>query len=298
MNIHTLDLNFQGRPQTIASYLLVAAGGPVLVETGPGSTFEILKQQLAAHGFSPGDIGHVLVTHIHLDHAGAAGLLAQQGAQLYVHHVGAPHLIDPSRLVSSAGRIYGHKMDTLWGQIVPAPPERVTAVYDGDIIEVEGLRFQALDTPGHAGHHHVFVLDDLAFTGDALGVRLPKTGFIDIPAPPPEFNLETWRQTLARLRGCNFKAIYPTHYGRVDDWRAHLEIFSGLLEETAVFVREQLEAGAGRDEILRHYRRWEWARAQQVHLPESDFNRYDVVNPFYMSVDGIIRYWQKINGSR
>ena len=197
--IHTLDLLFQNVPQAIAAYLVIGPEGPLLVETGPGSTLQNLKAQLGRHGLAPQDIGQVLVTHIHLDHAGAAGWWGQQGAQIYVHHVGAPHLIDPSRLLASAARIYGDQMDTLWGPMLPTPAEKVTAVYDGDIIQAGGLEFLALDTPGHARHHHVYRLGNLAFTGDAAGIQLPDSRLIDLPAPPPEFELEVWQQTIDRL---------------------------------------------------------------------------------------------------
>ena len=116
MKVFVLDLDFQHTPRTMAAYLIVGNAGPVLVETGPGSTLPMLHARLSEHGYEPKDIQHVLVTHIHLDHSGAAGWWANQGAAVYVHHVGAPHLIDPARLLRSAGRIYGEAMDHLWGQ--------------------------------------------------------------------------------------------------------------------------------------------------------------------------------------
>jgi glyoxylase-like metal-dependent hydrolase (beta-lactamase superfamily II) len=145
--IHTLDLNFLDTPHAIAAYLIVGLEGPVLVETGPGSTRENLAARLAEHGYTPADIRHALVTHIHLDHAGAAGWLAQHGAHIYVHQVGAPHLVDPSKLLNSARRIYGDLMDTLWGETLPVPAGRVTALTDGQAIHVAGLTFTALDSP-------------------------------------------------------------------------------------------------------------------------------------------------------
>ncbi len=174
MDLQIIDTQFQGMSQVTAVYLLVGPEGPVLIETGPGSTLPAVLHGLAKHGYSPADIRHVLVTHIHLDHAGAAGWWAQQGAQIYVHHLGGPHLVDPRRLIQSATRIYGEMMDTLWGEIVPAPADRVTTLYDGDTVSAGGLIFTALDTPGHANHHHSYLLETpdgrIAFTGDAAGV--------------------------------------------------------------------------------------------------------------------------------
>ncbi|MEW5988638.1 MAG: MBL fold metallo-hydrolase [Chloroflexota bacterium] len=300
MIIHTLDLNFQDTPRAIASYLVIGPGGPVLVETGPGSTLPTLLWRLAERGYTPADIHHLLVTHIHLDHAGAAGWWAQQGTQVYVHHVGAPHLIDPSRLLSSAGRIYGDQMDKLWGQTLPAPAERITNVYDGDRVEVAGLTFIALDTPGHATHHHTYRLGDVAFTGDAAGVRIAGGPLLDVTAPPPEFDLEAWQRTLDRLLAESVTVIYPTHFGRVDgDVQAHLEAYQVLLNQTADFVRERMTAGLERDEILRQFLAWYETRAIEAGLDPALIPQYEIANPHYMSVDGILRYWRKhqaING--
>ncbi len=293
MEIYTLDLDYQNRPNTIAAYLVVGPGGPVLVETGPGSTLATLRQRLAEHGYSPADIGHLLVTHIHLDHAGAAGWWAQQGTEVYVHHVGAPHLIDPSKLIASATRIYGDQMERLWGDILPAPAGRVHSLYDADIVEVCGLAFTALDTPGHATHHHVFRLGDIAFAGDAAGIHIPGVAFVDIPAPPPEFSLESWQQTVDRLLSLPLAAIYPTHFGRVDNWREHLATFVALMWDAAEFVRVRLEAGLERDEIVQQYVAWHLERARAADMPDTLIQRYETANPHYMSVDGIIRYWRK-----
>src|SRR5262245_24856094 len=151
--IHVLDLRFRGAPHGIAAFVVLGPDGTVLVETGPGSTLATLHAELARVGLQSSDIRDVLVTHIHLDHAGAAGWWAQHGARVHVHHIGAPHLIDPERLLASAGRIYGEAMGELWGQFLPAPAHKVFAHHDGDVILAGGLRFVAHDTPGHARHH-------------------------------------------------------------------------------------------------------------------------------------------------
>lgn len=289
--IITLDLGFKGLPQTIASYLIAGPEGLVLVETGPTSTLPNLRSQLAEHGYRSSDIKHILITHIHLDHAGAAGWLAQEGAQIYVHTVGAPHLIDPSRLMQSAGRIYGDQMDTLWGETVSAPAEKVTSIHDGDIIEVAGLRFTAIDTPGHAWHHHSYRLGDVAFTGDAAGIHIPGTQIVDLPAPPPEFKLEVWDKTLDRLLAENLSAIYPTHFGRVEAPDLQLDKLRTLMHEAAEYVRQRMEEQQDRDSIVEEYVSWMQDRARVSGLSEYAIKQFDAANPLYMSVDGIMRYW-------
>lgn len=314
MTIHTLDTHFQGMTQVTAVYLIVGPDGPMLIETGPGSTLPAVLDALAGHGFRPADIGHVLLTHIHLDHAGAAGWWAQQGAQIHVHHVGAPHLIDPSKLLASATRIYGDRMDTLWGEILPAPAERVSPVYDGDTVAAGGLRFTALDTPGHAYHHHTWLLDDdggrIAFTGDAAGVRLPHVDVVDLPAPPPEFHMETWLATLDKLEGAGASAFYPTHFGRVDDIRGHLGELRALMIDAVAFVAQRVEALSGgsaaekgaplppdvRARLLDDYIGWNRERAAAQHLSPTVIESYELANPLFMSVDGIVRYLRKKGG--
>jgi glyoxylase-like metal-dependent hydrolase (beta-lactamase superfamily II) len=303
MKIIPLDLNFLGKPNTIAAYLIIGPDGPVLVETGPMSTLSTLKNQLAEQGYVADDIHHLLVTHIHLDHAGAAGWWAQQGTRVYVHHIGAPHLIDPAKLLSSAARIYGDQMNALWGQTLPAPAEFVTPVYDGDQIAAGGLTFTALDTPGHAYHHHVYRVSDIGFTGDAAGIHIAppskeapeksSPSLVDLPAPPPEFDLERWQQTIDKLLAQPFRTLYPTHYGRVDNWTRQLETLSALLSEATEFVRLRLDEGLARSDILSDYLAWHATRCRKAGLNDQQIAQYEAANPHFMSVDGIIRYWRK-----
>ncbi len=298
MKLHILDTHFQGMAQVTAVYLVVGPDGPVLVESGPGSTLPAVLKALDGHGFGPADIRHVLLTHIHLDHAGAAGWWARQGAQIYVHHVGAPHLIDPSKLLASAARIYGAHMDALWGEVLPAPAERVTLLYDGDRIHAGGLTFTALDTPGHAYHHHTYRLRDyregeLAFTGDAAGVNLPLVDIVDLPAPPPEFHMETWLRTLDRLDRAGLDTIYPTHFGPVRDVHGHLVALRGLMVDAVAFVAGRRTAGVERDALLADYIAWNRARARAANLSAASIDRYEAANPLFMSVDGILRYLGK-----
>lgn len=294
MKIHTLDLLFQDLERSIAAYLVEGPDGYILVETGPMSTLGTLRMRLDEQGLSADDIRHVLVTHIHLDHAGAAGWWAQQGATIYVHHVGAPHLIDPSRLWQSAGRIYGDEMERLWGEILAAPAHRVVPVDDGDTIEVAGLTFIARDTPGHAWHHHLFQLGDVGFSGDAAGIRLVPDAWISLPAPPPEFNLDAWRATLDKIAALDLDALYLTHFGRVDRPDQHLQQLEAMMAAATAFIKQEMQKGSQREDLIEAYGAWNRERAAKADTPVDDFaQRYEAANPLFMSVDGIMRYWRK-----
>lgn len=303
MEIHTLDLSFHDVAEAIAVYLIEGPDGPLLIETGPGASIPALRAGLAAHGLAPADIGHALVTHIHLDHAGAAGWLAEQGTRIYVHPVGAPHLIDPSRLLASAARIYGDKMDWLWGPMLPVPAEQLTVLADGERVDICGLAITPIDTPGHAGHHFTYRIrsarngaarsGDVAFTGDAAGVRLPGQRMVALPAPPPEFDLELWDRTLTRLAEQRLSRIYLTHFGAFDDVAEHLAELRELMHDSAAFVRAAMVEGVERDALVERYTAWNRARAEDLEVPADVFAAYELANPLYMAVDGLMRYWRK-----
>ena len=290
MQIETIDLQYRGVSRVIASYLIVGPEGPVLVETGPGSTLETLLAGLNDHGVAPADIRHVFVTHIHLDHAGAAGWWAGQGATVYVHPFGAPHLIDPSKLIASATRIYKDEMETLWGEILPAPPDNVMAIQDGQVIEAGGLSFTAIETPGHARHHHVYQVGDVVFTGDAAGIRFPDSPWIDVPAPPPEFDLETWRDTIEKIRRLGAATLYPTHYGATHEVAVQLDGLRIALEESVEFVGSMMDEGLDRDQMVERYTQRLQDRVDQVGVSGDLARAMEFANPKAMSVDGISRY--------
>jgi len=288
VRVEVIDLRFQGVIKAIASFLVFAPEGPVLVEAGPATTVPELVKELAERGVRPEDVKHVLVSHIHLDHAGAAGWWARQGAKIYVHDQGAPHLIDPSKLLASAGRIYGDMMDTLWGETLPCPPEAVVPLAGDGTIQVAGLEVETLDTPGHARHHLAFGMGNVLFTGDVAGVRLPDLEFISLPAPPPEFDREAWQKSLDKLRKKPWERYYLTHFGAVDEPRRHLQRFDHLLDEATEFIGSRVNKP--RDEVVKEYYAWNERRGD---LPEEIFERYEKANPLFMSVDGILRYWKK-----
>jgi glyoxylase-like metal-dependent hydrolase (beta-lactamase superfamily II) len=293
LEIHTLDLKFQGHAHTIAAFLVIGPEGPVLVETGPGSTVTALQAGLATFSLTPADIKDVLVTHIHLDHAGAAGWMARQGANIHVHHVGAPHLIQPERLLTSARRIYGDRMDALWGEFLAVPEAQVRPVHDGDVIHAGGLQFIALDTPGHAGHHMVYQIDNTGFAGDLGGVRRPGFRHVRLPTPPPEFDRRAWLASLDRVDARGLARLYLTHFGAVDEVRVHLKVVAGLVRDYSDRVRGALARGAEREAILAEFSAWEQSRLEADGVPAAEWPIYADIGPVGMTVDGLLRYWQK-----
>jgi glyoxylase-like metal-dependent hydrolase (beta-lactamase superfamily II) len=296
--IQAIDLNFQGTPGAIAVYVIPYAHGVVLVETGPGSTIPALKEGLKTLGLDVSDITDVLLTHIHLDHAGAAGWLAQQGARIHVHAKGAPHMANPEKLLASATRIYGERMDELWGDFLAVPKDLLSIVGDGDVIEVDGLQFTVLDTPGHANHHNAYIFQDVCFTGDVGGVRLSDAQFIRLPMPPPEFELETWRDSLAKLRKefarGKFQRIAPTHFGIYDDPEWHLSELDNTLDETEQWIVQVMSTNPSIEELREKFLAWNQLRAQEKGLRPNTLNAFEIANPSGMSAFGIYRYWHKV----
>ncbi|GAB4579678.1 MAG: MBL fold metallo-hydrolase [Anaerolineales bacterium] len=293
-SIYSLDLNFQSHPHTIAAFLIPHSNGGVLIETGPGSTIPALTTALQQYHLSPSDITHVLVTHIHLDHAGAAGWLAQQGAQIYTHKIGVPHLLNPERLLTSAARIYGEAMQSLWGDFLPVPAEKLTALSDGDTVTIGPLQFTALDTPGHATHHMSYLFDEVCFTGDVGGVRLPGVDHVRVPAPPPEFHLLQWRQSLARLRSLNVKYLAPTHFGLFSDPQNHLKALERALNDLETWMETTLPTASTLEELKANLTAWTYQTARAESLSEDLWQAYELVNPIWMSASGIYRYWTKV----
>jgi glyoxylase-like metal-dependent hydrolase (beta-lactamase superfamily II) len=300
--VHTLDLNFLGMPHVIASYLVKHRAGAVIVESGPGSTIEGLKAALQPHDLTVDDMTDVLLTHIHLDHAGAAGWLARngnhgQGANIYVHPNGAPHLLNPGKLLNSAARIYGEMMDTLWGEFLAVPEDHLMVAQDQQEIAIDGLRFFALDTPGHADHHFAYLFEDICFTGDVGGIRLPGPPHLRVPMPPPEFHLEKWRATVGQLQETGCRRVAPTHFGVYEDAGRHWEMLKRGLDEVDQFMREVLPSDPPAEVINDRFAAWTADRSKQQGLTEDEFAPYEAANPSWMSATGMQRYWRKYRGS-
>ena len=293
----TIDLHFQGEPEIIGSYVLRGPRGVALIETGPGSTSDNLLRGLMRLGIAKEEITDILLTHIHLDHAGAAGYMAQlTGATVHVHHVGAPHMVDPSKLLASAGRIYGDQMGPLWGDFLPVPAEQIHILHDGDVIDAAGIPVKAIDTPGHAYHHMAYWLDGVCFTGDVAAVRLPGYEHIRLPTPPPEFHLGLWRESVEKLRAMKPDVIVPTHYGPKEDADAHFEAVLEKLATLTDYLRRRVQAGDSAEQMMAELPAWLAAQARREGVTEEGVHRYEVVVPSYMNVTGVLRYFRKVEG--
>ena len=288
-----LDLNFQGMTHTIAAYLIRHSAGAVLVECGPGSTIQALQAGLSGNGLAASDVTHVLLTHIHLDHAGAAGWFARQGAHIFVHPVGAPHLANPEKLLASAGRIYGDRMSSLWGEFLPVPEASMTTPRDGEEIVIGSLRFVAIDTPGHADHHYAYLFEDTCFSGDVGGVRIGSHRYLRVPMPPPELHLGKWRQSVARLRREQFTRIAPTHFGFYDDPAWQLSAVERALDDAERWLEAQMAANVPVEELRRRFAGWMDDQGRQQNFGPDLQKAYELANPPGMSADGLLRYWRK-----
>ena len=224
-----------GGPGFIASYLVADGDDLALVEAGPASTLDALLAGIRAAGHDPAALTHVLLTHIHLDHAAGAGQIAELAprATVHVHPFGAPHLIDPSRLLASASRLYGDRMQEMWGTMLPIAPDRIRTLDDGATVRVGGRTLAALDTPGHATHHLAFHDPDagLVFTGDVGGIRMDGARHVRPPTPPPEVDTAAWLASIDRLRAARPRMLLPTHFGGITDVEWHLDDLAARLAD-------------------------------------------------------------------
>jgi glyoxylase-like metal-dependent hydrolase (beta-lactamase superfamily II) len=271
-----IDLHWQGSERLIASYLVETADGLALVDSGPTSCLEGLRRGLSSHGLAVSDLRHLLLTHIHLDHAGAAGTLVREHPRLRVHvsEVGAPHLVDPSRLERSARRIYGDTFEPLFGELAAVPDANV------EVAHAHVVGFDCFATPGHAAHHVCYLdPDGTLYSGDAVGVRIQPAQMVVPPTPPPEIDLEAWETTLDEIEARTPQRLALTHFGVASDPVRHLSE-----------LRERL---------------WSWAERVRQGVTEEAFVRrglaelgsaapeYNLAMPLWQSYAGLRRYWDK-----
>jgi glyoxylase-like metal-dependent hydrolase (beta-lactamase superfamily II) len=291
--IHTVDLNFLGRSGTIGAYLVPHSAGAILVETGPGSTLQNLLAGMKNLGYQVEAISDVFLTHIHLDHAGAAGWLAQHGCRIHVHENGAPHLLNPEKLLASAGRLYGDKMDSLWGEFVPVNEDKLIIMHDSEVIRVGDLSIRALDVPGHANHHLAYLIGDACFSGDIGGIRLNPRRYLSLPMPPPDLNIEKWRASIKYIQKYAPARIVPTHYGVYSDASWHLQAVLDGLDEVEAWMEKKLPSNPTQEELRQQFIEFEQALAQRYNVEKSFLENQQIANPSFMSADGIFRYWNK-----
>ncbi len=274
-----IDLHHQA-PRIIGCYLLETEDGPALFDCGPTTCVEALKAGLAERGLELSDVRHLLLSHIHLDHAGAAGVLVREhpGLQVHVSRIGAPHVVDPAKLEASARRLYGEAFDALWGELAPVPAENVHVVGD----RVVGL--ECFPTPGHAWHHVSYLdADGTLYAGDAAGVRIAPGRFVLPPCPPPELDLEAWEQTIAEIEHRAPGRLAVIHFGVFDDVEDHL---AGL-RETLGRWSERVEDGMDEATFVA-------AARYDVSQTDPDFvDEYDRAAPYWHHYLGLERYWRK-----
>ncbi|MGL4608387.1 MAG: MBL fold metallo-hydrolase [Trueperaceae bacterium] len=291
--IHLLDTKHMGFTATVGVFVVSSEDGFALVETGPGSTLHTIKQGIMSLGLDLANLKAILVTHIHLDHAGAAGQLSSEtGASLYVHERGAPHLIDPSRLLSSAERIYGDKMQMLWGTMLPTPQEKVISLKGGERLKIVSHDIDVIYTPGHASHHVSFLLNgETMFTGDAAAIRFEGSPVIRPALPPPEIDLETWRNSVDKMLAAKPKRLLLTHYGEVRDAEDHLRQVVERNEQWASLV---LEGMSNEEDAKRLEQRLRESSLKELEGANPEvIQRHRITSNDEMTVMGITRYWQK-----
>jgi glyoxylase-like metal-dependent hydrolase (beta-lactamase superfamily II) len=274
-----IDLLHLGRERVIASYLVDTDDGPALFDCGPSTTVDALKFGLADRGLALADVRHLLLSHIHLDHAGAAGVLVREHPALQVHvsPIGAPHLVDPARLEKSARRLYGDTFDTLWGELAPVPKVNVHPV-DGPVLGLESF-----PSPGHASHHVCYLdPDGTLYAGDACGVRVLPGRFVLPPTPPPEVDVEAWEETLDEIDRREPERLALIHFGVAEDVSRHITELRLNLEDWA----ESVEGGATEEEFV------EYALAELADSHE-DVAAYEQAMPFWQSYAGLRRWADK-----
>ncbi|HEX6208748.1 MAG TPA: MBL fold metallo-hydrolase [Actinomycetota bacterium] len=300
--IIAIDTRMFGR-QDVTSAYLVTGPRPALVETGSANVAEEVRAGLSSLGVGPDDLAHIVVTHIHLDHAGGAGTLAPHypSATVWVHERGAPHLADPSRLMASAARIYGEDgLREMFGAVEPVPQERLRVVSDMEAVDLgEGRTLTALHTPGHASHH-VAILDSSTggvFVGDALGVFLPDVRILRPATPPPEFDLELAIGSIERIRGVEPSRILFSHFGPVAEVEHVTRLAITRLERWTRIVEEALEET---DDPARVAALLREGTARETNPAEVDAarkegvsQRYEWLSSYEMNASGIMRYLRK-----
>ncbi len=288
-DIGVLDLNYLGLPRQICAGVVPTRSGFVLVDCGPGVTLDRLQEGLADLGLALTGLRAILLTHIHLDHAGGAGTLARLAPQsaIYVHGVnGAPHLVNPERLLNSARKLYGDRLEPWFGPMEPIDPSRVTPLAGSESLELDGRRLEAIATPGHASHHLAYV--DLEtrtlFAGDAAGLRAPDSEAVIPYTPPPDIDLEKWRESLARMHAARPEALFLTHYGVFPDAHGHLARFEEALGQSSELAREIAAMDLDLDRAGEEF-------ARRSPLPRE--HGFEAVTSLAHCGRGLVRYWRK-----
>jgi glyoxylase-like metal-dependent hydrolase (beta-lactamase superfamily II) len=294
MTVSQIDLNFMGKQGTIATYLIPHSNGAAIVDPGPETGLPVLIAALKDRGLTPYDVTHILVTHIHLDHAGAAGWFAAQGAQVCVHPVGVPHIMKPEKLIASAKRLYGEWMEKLWGEMQPVPAANLIEVQDESEIVAGDAHIHAIHTPGHAAHHVSYIFDDVIFSGDMGGTRFQPDLYLRLPFVPPETNLEQWRTSLKRMRGTGCGKIAPAHFGIYADAPAHLLKADEYLDAVEAWLVRNMPTIPDVETLQVRFSEFLLEHGRAGGLDDKMNAIYELGNPAAFAAHGLFRYWHKV----
>lgn len=297
MKINIIDLHFLNTEEAIASFLIETSDGPFLIETGPSSTFDQLEKGIKSYGYEIADIKHVLLTHIHFDHAGAAWKFASEGAKIYVHPVGVPHLKNPSKLWHSAAQIYGDQMEYLWGNMEAISINQLEAVPHCSILKIGDIEIKALHTPGHASHHIAWLIGQEIFTGDVAGVKISKGPAVP-PCPPPDINLEDWKNSIQLIKNEKPKSLYLTHFGKIVDIEEHLDDLEKTLDSWSNWIKPYFEKNTDQKEVIPIFMEFTQQQLKNKGCDNDLIQVYEYANPSWMSVAGLYRYWKLKNSGK
>ena len=294
--ITTLDNLWMGRPRSIAAGLLESDGHRAVIDPGPGSTLETLRQQLRARGISVGDLDTVLLTHIHLDHAGATGALVRENPRLavYVHKNGAPHVIDPSKLLASAQRLWPNDLQRLFGETLPVPAENLRILEGGETLTLGSRKVEVVYTPGHASHHVSYFdkAEGVAFVGDTAGVRIEGNSFVMPATPPPDIDLGTWDTSFAAILERKPARLFLTHFGYSDNPSEHILLFRERLHRWAALTAEILRSAANDSAAMDSFMSATHAEISR-HLTAGEADHYAFSAGLNLSFLGLARYLRK-----
>jgi glyoxylase-like metal-dependent hydrolase (beta-lactamase superfamily II) len=299
VGITGVDTRMAGRSRLTSAYLLEGSE-PTLVETGPTTSIEAVTAGLHSLGLQSEDLAHIVVTHIHLDHAGGVGRLSQRfpRALVWVHDRGVAHLADPQKLVASVARVYGEEqMRSLFGPVDPVPSDRLRSVSEGDRIPVGTRSLEVMYTPGHASHHIALVdsTSGAVFTGDALGIHLPDARVLRPATPPPDIDVEVGVRSIERIRARAESVLLFSHFGPVKEVDELCSIASSRLRRWADIVRDALDQTDDLDritELLERQTSSEFDDAKDAGI-EIDMERYETLASMRMNAAGLVRYWKK-----
>jgi glyoxylase-like metal-dependent hydrolase (beta-lactamase superfamily II) len=295
--IRVIDTKMGGRDGLTSGYFVVAQQ-PALVETGPTRSLDPVASALEDLGVGPEDLAHIVVTHVHLDHAGGVGAYARRfpRATIWVHERGAAHVVDPSKLVASATRVFGQAhMNRMFGPMDPVPVDRVRGVADGEVIDLGDRRLELIHAPGHA-KHHMFVVDGQTgalWSGDGLGLYLPDVGVLRPGTPPPDFDLERAVASVRAAARRSPPAILFSHFGPVRDVERICELAVERLNAWASIVRDAMRETEDLGEVARNLRQRTLSELEDLEDPGAAEERYDSLTTYEVNAAGLIRYFQK-----